>query len=416
MNRAELQLKAVFLTAVLLVVVVWVNAGNLNPPIGLVSSTMKDLATVEPRTPIASLPFTIANPGSYYVTKDLTGVSGQHGVTISANEVSLDLCGFTVRGTPGSLNGIYVTGPRSKVRIENGIVAGWGQDGINTQSADKTTIIMFMAKDNGGSGVCTNGSGAVFSITANNNQGKGLVVGDNCIVKDAECCGNTGGGIMTGSGCKVEDCVASSNTGGDGLQVGEGSVVAHCTTNANGGNGILASLGINPKGCNITDCIAISNSASGISAASGSTVSTCTAQSNSVDGIAVVSGCTVSNCTTRGNANDGIEAAADCLILSNNSSANGVTTPDGAGVHVLSTGGGTRVEANNCVNNDRNVFVESTGNVIVKNSSTGGGMGGLSSSGYYIIITPAPGNAVGAITNVVGNSNFNAGAWANLQF
>jgi hypothetical protein len=418
MNRAELRLKAAFLTAVLLVVVVWVNAGNLTPPGGPVSPTMKDLATVEPRTPIASLPYSINAPGSYYVVRDLTGVSGQHGITINASEVSLDLCGFTLRGTSGSLNGIYIPGApgsRAKTRIENGIVTGWGGDGLNNQASNKNTIVMFMARDNGGSGVSTDGDTTVLYMQSNNNQGPGLQLGDNGICIDSETTGNGGGGIEAGSGCKIEDCVCADN-GADGLLIGEGSVVARCTLSGNAGNGLLASSGPGSKGCNIADCIAVSNTLSGISTAAGGTVSSCTGQSNGLDGIVVLAGCTVSRCTTRNNNNDGIEATADCLLLSNNSSANGVTTPDGAGIHVTSAGGGTRVEANNCVNNDRNFFVESTGNVIVKNTSTGGGVGGLGGSGYYIIITPPPGNAVGAITNVVGNSNFTAGAWANLQF
>src|SRR5262249_8399348 len=77
--------------------------GNLNPPPGPVSPTMKALDIVEPRTPISSLPFTISSPGSYYVTKDLTGTAGNNGITIGASDVHLDLMGFTLRGVAGSL-------------------------------------------------------------------------------------------------------------------------------------------------------------------------------------------------------------------------------------------------------------------------------------------------------------------------
>jgi hypothetical protein len=41
--------------------------GSLTPP-GAPAPAMKTLAQIEPRTPIASAPFTISAPGSYYLT------------------------------------------------------------------------------------------------------------------------------------------------------------------------------------------------------------------------------------------------------------------------------------------------------------------------------------------------------------
>src|SRR4030095_6606576 len=67
--------------------------GPLTPP-GAAAPTMKTLDQLEPRTPISTLPFTISSPGSYYVTSNLTGVAGQHGITINADNVTLDLGGF----------------------------------------------------------------------------------------------------------------------------------------------------------------------------------------------------------------------------------------------------------------------------------------------------------------------------------
>ena len=56
-------------------------AGDLNPPAGPVSATMKPLNQIEPRVAInasntpgdANSTFRIANPGSYYLCADLVG-------------------------------------------------------------------------------------------------------------------------------------------------------------------------------------------------------------------------------------------------------------------------------------------------------------------------------------------------------
>jgi hypothetical protein len=53
--------------------------GSLTPP-GAPAPTMKTLAQIEPRTPIAAAPFTISAPGSYYLTTNLT-VSGGTAIT-----------------------------------------------------------------------------------------------------------------------------------------------------------------------------------------------------------------------------------------------------------------------------------------------------------------------------------------------
>jgi len=75
--------------------VLWVNAGDLNPPPGPVASTMKTLSEVEPRIAVNSINtpgdadslFKITQPGSYYLTGNITGVAETaQGVTQGAGE------------------------------------------------------------------------------------------------------------------------------------------------------------------------------------------------------------------------------------------------------------------------------------------------------------------------------------------
>jgi hypothetical protein len=75
--------------------------GPLTPP-GAPAPTMKTLQQVEPRIEInatntpgdADSIFKITEPGSYYLTGNVAGVSGKHGIEIAASDVTLDLMGF----------------------------------------------------------------------------------------------------------------------------------------------------------------------------------------------------------------------------------------------------------------------------------------------------------------------------------
>ena len=79
----------------------------------------------DPRTPIcqADMPLTITESGSYVVVENLTGSSGSHGITIQADDVTIDLNGFSLTGVTGALDGIHAdlgTGPWRNLTVRNG--------------------------------------------------------------------------------------------------------------------------------------------------------------------------------------------------------------------------------------------------------------------------------------------------------
>jgi hypothetical protein len=82
---------------------------------------------IEPRTPISSVPFTISAAGSYYLTKNLAVASGD-AITITADNVTVDLNGFTLSSTQTTPagTGILLSGDRKHIHILNGHIKGSG--------------------------------------------------------------------------------------------------------------------------------------------------------------------------------------------------------------------------------------------------------------------------------------------------
>src|SRR6516165_2381871 len=93
--------------------------GSLTPP-GPPAPILKTLGQIEPRTPVGALPYSITNSGSYYLT---TNLSGANGIQIQTNNVSLDLCGFTLTGT-GAGDGIFANNV-TNIAVCNGILTKW---------------------------------------------------------------------------------------------------------------------------------------------------------------------------------------------------------------------------------------------------------------------------------------------------
>src|SRR5262249_8999659 len=139
--------------------------------------TMKSLDQVEARTPVdathtpgtASSVFVISQPGSYYLTGNLTGLPAENGIVISANNVTLDLNGFAIIGT-ASMAGVMASNVQN-ITVRNGVVRDW-------------------------------------------HHGIDITITTNCRVEKICAYNNNGTGISTGMGCAIVSCVASANSAG----------------------------------------------------------------------------------------------------------------------------------------------------------------------------------------------------------
>ncbi len=175
--------------------------GSLTPP-GAPAAGMKTLAQIEPRTPISSAPFTISTSGSYYLTTNLT-VSAGNAINVSANNVALDLNGFTIASTESPAGTSVAISLNSVTNIT--IVHGCISSGVTNST----------------SGVF-GGSGFGYGIYYSGSQPV-----------------NTRVAGVSVSGCRV-----------NGLFLGTSSVVEFCTVNTVGNFGIVAQTVSDSQGQN----------------------------------------------------------------------------------------------------------------------------------------------------------------------
>ncbi len=320
-------------------------AGDLNPPPGAPAPTPGP----EPRIAInatntpgdSDSRFRIGQPGSYYLAGNATGEAAKSGIEIGASNVTIDLNGFTLQGVPGSLDGIRAGGGViANITVRNGVVAGFGADGISLcqSGLEKGVLVESVhASGNAGTGISVPTSSIVRNCTANNNS-DGINTCDHCVIESCTARENADDGITASDYSIIRGSAAVSNIS-SGMFAGEGSVIEACISDQNGAQGILTGFGC--------------------------TVRNCTSRGNGVYGIAAGGQSNVSGCTASANTLDGINVGDNCTVLHNTCDGNGAGSGDGAGIHA--TGAGNHIEGNNCGHNDRGIDVDNFRNVIIRN-------------------------------------------------
>jgi hypothetical protein len=267
--------------------------GSLAPP-GPPAPMMKSLDQIEPRTPISSAPFTISQPGSYYLTTNLTVNSGD-AIIIATSGVTLDLNGFTISSTVSNAAGTGIllnSGSLRNITIANGFVQG----GVT----------------NDGTGVYS-GSGFSSGI-----EYSSLPAPVNVMVSRVSVSGCLNDGIVLGS-------------------LGESTVVESCTVRTVGGYGIYAST---VKQSSAIDC--------GSDAISGSQVSDCRGESSGGVGVNATS---AQNCFgSSGGSVAGVIADIALNCRGYSYSGNGVWVTSAQNCFGYSYGSGYGVYANSAHN------------------------------------------------------------------
>lgn len=311
-------------------------AGPLDPPPGPVAETDTALRETDPRIPIgpdttpgdANSVFQISEPGSYFLTGDMTSAVGNFAVEIIASDVTLDLNGYAIVGVPGSFDGVLVGASGvSGVEVKNGVIRDHGFRGIN-----------FAASNAAG---CT-----LRDLRVKNNGQDGVLPGTNALIERCVVTNNASDGIQAGAGSLIRDCIASGN-GRDGIQTGEDS--------------------------RVVGCVARANALTGINAGESTTVEENVASDNGEHGISIARACRAIGNTCEGNADHGIDVR---------SSARFVRVE---GNHRIGNDFGIRSNAtdglylrNTCADSATNNWAVGSGNslLVVKLSTMGGSVAG----------------------------------------
>ena len=303
------------------------------------------------RTPISSIPFTITQPGSYVMTQNLENTTNNaDGIIIDANNVTLDLGGYTLSG--GSVNsddGIFVLGDQDNIYIYNGHVDGWGGDGINALNADNSIFEKLTVSNNGNDGLVADFNASISYVTALANGLDGIEGDDGTVIVFSTASENGDNGIQTSEGSVVAHSAAFNNLG-DGIDVAAGSSVFHSSVSDNTLFGVDLALGGTVQGSSAYD-----NDRNGFDIASSSVVR---------DNIAALNGGAPDTSITESNRN-GIRTFANSWVINNQAHEN-----DGSGIRIQSTD--CVVEGNFVTDNDiTGIYVSASGSFIINNKAAG---------------------------------------------
>lgn len=344
-------------------------AGPLAPPAGVPGSTMKTLDQVEPRTPITSQTtpgdatsfFNITEPGSYYLTANLTFSGDVYGILISAPDVTLDLNGFTITRAGGFTSKALIraaTPSSSNIVVKNGTVKSSGSHGIDLYS-----------------------NARVENVT---------------VIKPAQ------HGIFLGGRSYVVNCIID-DPGLDGVNVGSDSVVTGTVVYSPGQHGISVSTNSEVRASKVH-----SASQNGFNVAFGTLVQDCTATNCTAFGIAgqINVGAnrflnnTVSNCGS-----GGIRVFSSSQVVGNTVSETGLAVPC-----ITVIGDGNRIEDNLCIGGPHAVSIDASGddNLVVRNHA----MNPTTGNGFSSV--NAANNQIGPVVTAGGIIS-STNPWANFS-
>ena len=176
-------------------------------------------------------PVTISQPGSYRLASNLT-VPDENttAIEITAENVTLDLNGFTIQGPTvcGGLplvcaptgSGRGVSGGRRGITLVNGTVEGMGNRGVLLGA--EARVEQVRAVSNGENGISAGEDSVVTGNIASRNGGTGMNAANSTV--SGNTASRNGGGGISAIACTVTENIVENN-GGTGIFATLGSTV-----------------------------------------------------------------------------------------------------------------------------------------------------------------------------------------------
>lgn len=158
-------------------------------------------------------PITISSPGSYRLTSGLLVGNGQTAIYIDSDQVSLDLAGFSLRGSFGCAGplpicspdtgetGIWVDDDRINVTIANGAIRGMASAGIRALGALNLRVAEVAIHDCGNGIVASDSSGygIVESVIVGRSAFAGIRATEGIQIRDSQFINNFAQGADGGA-------------------------------------------------------------------------------------------------------------------------------------------------------------------------------------------------------------------------
>ena len=289
-----------------------------------------------PETEITNLPYTITEPGFYYLKTNLVlDTPGLDGIVVRANTVGIDCFGFSIQGPgEGSGHGVVQSPTNRLFVLANTTLSGWRGEGKYAVFAEGGADRMENVKSIGNSrGIFCRENSTILSCVVQSN-----------VVEDAGC------GIDTDHGSQVVDCEVMDVAGrldSFGIRVGSNSIVRGCTVrNVTGGNscyGIYAGRVCNVDHCDVRLCRGGGEPSAGIREMGSSVTKSNVVVNNSHHGLWMA----------------GISRAEFNTLERNGAAGLYIDGPD------------CRVEGNTVVSNKWGIRIVSTGHTIIGNKAIG---------------------------------------------
>ncbi|MEM1323688.1 MAG: right-handed parallel beta-helix repeat-containing protein [Bacteroidota bacterium] len=355
------------------------NQGTPSAPSWTRIGTRDDLQLQDARTPIDSVAhfanygsvgytsYVITEPGSYYLTQNVISAQpGAFGIVIDADDVFLDLNGYTLQGDRtenpnvltlpsggGTGDGIHLEGTRVNITIQNGTIDSWAGNGIYGNATNLSSFQHLLIRNNGDAG---------------------MEIHDYNVVIDCKAYYNFNDGIDTGEGCTLSNCKSTHNSG-YGFDINRFATLDRCMASHNARDGFSIS-----QDGKLTNCTATANEEIGINASIGSFISFCLSNDNEEAGIQISSDCMVSNSVASYNGQNLTSAASDSSIYSGiRISGNGgylfnnvCSNNEYAGIAAVSGVQDTKIVGNLLIQNGYiGILVERNGGMVVKNYVAG---------------------------------------------